>query len=93
MKRKAWPVWKDNYRSGTTSQRSSYRRVLGAPQVDVVEKEKMRKLRQEYAKLNPVELEINITTLQFKIGKLAAKENIRKEAANRIMKMKKIKNI
>lgn len=74
MKRRAWPIWKDNHRSGTTSPQSSYPRVLGAPRMDLVDKEKMRKLRQEYAKLNPVELRIDITTLQFKIGKLAAKE-------------------
>jgi len=44
----------------------------------LVEKEKKKKLEQEYAKLNPAELRRQITTLQIKLRKLAAKENLKK---------------
>jgi hypothetical protein len=55
--------------------RTPYHRVLEAP---LVEKEKKKKLNQEYAKLNPAELRRQITTLQIKLRKLAAKENLKK---------------
>jgi len=55
--------------------RTPYQRVLEAP---LVEKEKKKKLDQEYAKLNPAELRRQITTLQIKLRKLAAKENLKK---------------
>jgi hypothetical protein len=55
--------------------RTPYQRVLEAPPV---EKEDKKKLKQEYAKLNPAELRRQITTLQIKLRKLAAKENLRK---------------
>ena len=55
--------------------RTPYQRVLEAP---LGEKEKKEKLNQEYAKLNPAELRRQITTLQIKLRKLAAKENLKK---------------
>jgi hypothetical protein len=55
--------------------RTPYQRVLEAP---LVEKESKKKLNQEYAKLNPAELRRQITTLQIKLRKLAAKENLKK---------------
>jgi len=55
--------------------RTPYQRVLESP---LVEKEDKKKLNQEYAKLNPAELRRQITTLQIKLRKLAAKENLRK---------------
>jgi hypothetical protein len=55
--------------------RTPYQRVLEAP---LVEKEKKKKINQEYAKLNPAELRRQITTLQIKLRKLAAKENLKK---------------
>jgi hypothetical protein len=68
--------------------RTPYHRVLEAA---LVEEEKKKKLNQEYAKLNPAELRRQITALQIKLRKLAAKENLKKEIKNRITKMKKIK--
>ncbi len=55
--------------------RTPYHRVLESP---LVEKEHKKKLNQEYAKLNPAELRRQITALQIKLRKLAAKENLRK---------------
>jgi hypothetical protein len=55
--------------------RTPYHRVLEAA---LVEEEKKKKLNQEYAKLNPAELRRQITALQIKLRKLAAKENLKK---------------
>ena len=55
--------------------RTPYQRVLEA---SLVEEEDKKKLNQEYAKLNPAELRRQITTLQIKLRKLAARENLRK---------------
>ena len=55
--------------------RTPYQRVLESP---LVEEEDKKKLNQEYAKLNPAELRRQITTLQIKLRKLAARENLRK---------------
>jgi len=55
--------------------RTPYQRVLESP---LVEKEHKRKLNQEYAKLNPAELRRQISSLQIKLRKLAAKENLKK---------------
>jgi hypothetical protein len=43
-----------------------------------VEKEHKKKLNQEYAKLNPAELRRQISSLQIKLRKLAARENLKK---------------
>jgi hypothetical protein len=55
--------------------RTPYQRVLESP---MVEKEHKKKLSQDYAKLNPAELRRQISSLQIKLRKLAAKENLRK---------------
>jgi hypothetical protein len=55
--------------------RTPYQRVLEA---SLVEKEDRERLNQEYAKLNPAELRRQITTLQIKLRKLAARENLKK---------------
>ena len=55
--------------------RTPYGRVLESP---LVEKEHKKKLNQEYAKLNPAELRRQISSLQIKLRKLAAKENLKK---------------
>jgi hypothetical protein len=55
--------------------RTPYQRVLESP---LVEKEHKRRLNQEYAKLNPAELRRQISSLQIKLRKLAAKENLKK---------------
>lgn len=55
--------------------RTPYQRVLESP---LVEKEYKKKLNQEYAKLNPAELRRQISSLQIKLRKLAAKENLKK---------------
>lgn len=55
--------------------RTPYQRVLESP---LVEKEHKRKLNQEYAKLNPAELRRQISSLQIKLRKLAAKENLKR---------------
>jgi hypothetical protein len=55
--------------------RTPYQRVLESP---LVEKEHKKKLNQEYAKLNPAELRRQISSLQIKLRKLAAKENLKK---------------
>jgi hypothetical protein len=55
--------------------RTPYRRVLESP---LVEKEHKKKLNQEYSKLNPAELRRQISSLQIKLRKLAAKENLKK---------------
>jgi hypothetical protein len=55
--------------------RTPYQRVLESP---MVEKEHKKKLNQDYAKLNPAELRRQISSLQIKLRKLAAKENLRK---------------
>jgi hypothetical protein len=55
--------------------RTPYQRVLESP---MVEKEHKKKLNQEYAKLNPAELRRQISSLQIKLRKLAAKENLKK---------------
>lgn len=55
--------------------RTPYQRVLESP---LVEEEDKKKLNQEYAKLNLAELRRQITTLQIKLRKLAARENLRK---------------
>jgi len=55
--------------------RTPYQRVLESPMVD---KEHKKKLNQEYAKLNPAELRRQISSLQIKLRKLAAKENLKK---------------
>jgi hypothetical protein len=60
--------------------KTPYQRVLESPQV---EKENKEKLNQEYAKLNPAELRRQITTLQIKLRKLTAKENLKKRKLNR----------
>jgi hypothetical protein len=53
--------------------RTPYQRVLESP---LVEKERKKELNQEYAKLNPAELRRQISSLQIKLRKLAAKENL-----------------
>jgi hypothetical protein len=55
--------------------RTPYHRVLESP---LVEKEHKKKLNQEYAKLNPAELRRQISSLQIKLRKLTAKENLKK---------------
>lgn len=55
--------------------RTPYQRVLESP---LVEKEHKKKLNQEYSKLNPAELRRQISSLQIKLRKLAAKENLKK---------------
>lgn len=55
--------------------RTPYQRVLES---SMVEKEYKKKLNQEYAKLNPAELRRQISSLQIKLRKLAAKENLKK---------------
>ena len=55
--------------------RTPYHRVLESP---LVEKEHKKKLNQEYAKLNPAELRRQISSLQIKLRKLAARENLKK---------------
>lgn len=55
--------------------RTPYQRVLES---SMVEKEYKKKLNQEYAKLNPAELRRKISSLQIKLRKLAAKENLKK---------------
>ncbi len=63
-----------------------YQRVLESP---LVEKEHKKKLNQEYAKLNPAELRRQITTLQIKLRKLAARENLKKRNQKQSYKNKK----
>lgn len=67
--------------------RTPYRRVLES---SLVKKEHKRKLNQEYAKLNPAELRRQISSLQIKLRKLAAKENLKKR--NRKQNYKNEKN-
>lgn len=55
--------------------RTPYQRVLES---SMVEKEYKKKLNQEYAKLNPAELRRQISSVQIKLRKLAAKENLKK---------------
>lgn len=55
--------------------RTPYQRVLESPLVD---KEHKKKLNQEYSKLNPAELRRQISSLQIKLRKSAAKENLKK---------------
>jgi hypothetical protein len=55
--------------------RTPYQRVLESPLVD---KEHKKKLNHEYSKLNPAELRRQISSLQIKLRKLAAKENLKK---------------
>ena len=58
--------------------RTPYQRVLEASLVEKESWENKVRLNQEYAKLNPAELRRQITTLQIKLRKLAAKENLKK---------------
>ncbi|HXG31282.1 MAG TPA: hypothetical protein VNK81_06520 [Thermodesulfobacteriota bacterium] len=55
--------------------RTPYQRVLESP---LWGKRGEGKVNQEYAKLNPAELRRQITTLQIKLRKLVAGENLRK---------------
>jgi hypothetical protein len=55
--------------------RTPYQRVSESP---LVEKEHKKKLTQEYAKLNPAELRRQISSLQIKLRKSVAKENLKK---------------
>jgi hypothetical protein len=55
--------------------RTPYQRVLESP---LVEKEHKKKLNQEYSKLNPAELRRQISSLQIKLRRMAAKENLKK---------------
>jgi hypothetical protein len=66
--------------------RTPYRRVLESPLVD---KERKKKLNQEYAKLNPAELRRQISSLQIKLRKLAAKENLKKRNQKQSQKNEK----
>jgi hypothetical protein len=63
--------------------KTPYQRVLESPQVEKENRENKEKLNQEYAKLNPAELRRQITTLQIKLRKLTAKENLKKRKLNR----------
>ncbi len=63
--------------------KTPYHRVLESPQVEKENRENKEKLNQEYAKLNPAELRRQITTLQIKLRKLTAKENLKKRKLNR----------
>jgi hypothetical protein len=54
---------------------TAYQRVLESPLVD---KDRKKKLNQEYSKLNPAELRRQTSSLQIKLRKLAAKENLKK---------------
>ena len=62
--------------------KTPYQRVLESPQVEKENRENKEKLNQEYAKLNPAELRRRIITLQIKLRKLAAKENLKKRKLN-----------